>query len=411
MMRRFLLVICIFELAMFYGAGSSHCRAMAEVTDSIEVPAGQRQLFLDDYCVAKLDGLTRNMHQPEKKGAVVVPDQPWERWVQSRCAPSWCEDQRIFKLWLITCPPDSKYAGTTYAESRDAIHWTKPVLGQKEYEGSTENNFVVVDAKLPWGANCIESVIYDANDPDPKQRYKGLMGAEYRVPIVSPDGIHWKQLDVARLTSGDEGNLCFDRSTSMFIATLKTYSKHGRSHAIWTSKDFLKWNRLLDIFEADDEDQRLAKEYIQARLANPKLQQPVCNNPADYNADIYNLGLFRYEGLYVGMPAVYHATGKDPAGTNTDGFHLIQLACSRDLGTWQRLGDRQPFIGPSPVGQGAYDLTQLLPAGAPLVRGDELWFYYTGLKYREPPSIRGPETGRRLSGRTPARRLHLAGCG
>jgi hypothetical protein len=31
---------------------------------------------------------------------------------------------------------------------------------------------------------------------------------------------------------------------------------------------------------------------------------------------------------------------------------------------------------------GAYDLTQILPPSAPLVRDDELWFYYTGLKYR-----------------------------
>ena len=78
--------------------------------------------------------------------------------------------------------------------------------------------------------------------------------------------------------------------------------------------------------------------------------QTVDNNPKDYNADIYNLGIFRYEGLYVGLPAVFHATGKLPSGENQDGFHLIQLMCSRDLKTWQRLGDRKAFIGPSPVG-------------------------------------------------------------
>jgi hypothetical protein len=40
------------------------------------------------------------------------------------------------------------------------------------------------------------------------------------------------------------------------------------------------------------------------------------------------------------------------------------------------------FIGPSRLNSGAYDLTQILPPSAPIVRGDELWFYYTGLKYR-----------------------------
>ena len=44
--------------------------------------------------------------------------------------------------------------------------------------------------------------------------------------------------------------------------------------------------------------------------------------------------------------------------------------------------DRRAFIGPSRLGSGAYDLTQILPPSAPLVKDDELWFYYTGLKYR-----------------------------
>ena len=58
---------------------------------------------------------------------------------------------------------------------------------------------------------------------------------------------------------------------------------------------------------------------------------------------------------------------------------------SRDLKQWQRLGDRQTFIGPSPVDSAAYDTTQLLPPSAPVVHGDELWFYYTGVKYRHVP--------------------------
>ncbi|MEX2112010.1 MAG: hypothetical protein WD845_02430, partial [Pirellulales bacterium] len=49
---------------------------------------------------------------------------------------------------------------------------------------------------------------------------------------------------------------------------------------------------------------------------------------------------------------------------------------------WDRLGERQTFIGPSRLDSGAYDLTQILPPSAPIVRGDELWFYYTGLKWR-----------------------------
>lgn len=376
------------SLPWFLAIGAFCCGvATSGAAERIDVPLGQRQLFLDDCDIAKLENLQRTMHQPAKKGAVVAPDQPWERWVQTRCSPAWDEKERIFKLWPFVCPPDRhEQGGTTYLESKDGVHWTKPSLGQREYAGSKENNFVTTDPKLPWGPNCIEGVVYDPRDPDSSRRYKGLMGAEHRVPVVSPDGIHWKQLDAAKLTSGDEGNLCYDPVTEQFIATLKTFPKSGRAHAIWTSKDFIHWTRLPEIFEADDEDRAHLKEVIEARLADATLQGVTCVNPADYHVDVYNLGLFRYEGLYVGLPAMYYATGKDRAGTNTDGFHLIELACSRDLKHWERLGDRRPFIGHSPMDGNAYDLTQLLPGGAPLVMGDELWFYYTGLKYREPPT-------------------------
>ena len=64
------------------------------------------------------------------------------------------------------------------------------------------------------------------------------------------------------------------------------------------------------------------------------------------------------------------------------GYHLVQLACSRDLKTWHRLGNRSSFIGPSPLSSGAYDLAQIIGSSNVILRDDELWFYYTGLKYR-----------------------------
>ncbi len=53
----------------------------------------------------------------------------------------------------------------------------------------------------------------------------------------------------------------------------------------------------------------------------------------------------------MGVLAAYHTTGKLPT-VNTEGFHLIQLINSRDVRTWQRLGDWRPFIELSPRGTG-----------------------------------------------------------
>ncbi len=351
----------------------------------------QRQLFLDNFIIERVDGLERVMHQPVKRGAVIKPDQPWEISLQTRCLPAWDEERKRFKVWLITSTNIPGFAGTSYAESKDGVHWTKPVLRQTKINGSPENNFLAVVPGDTWPKNGIENVVLDPDDPDPNRRYKGFYGVNGRRPMVSPDGIHWTLLETSVLPSSDESNMSYDRANKTFIATLKRGGPFGRSHRIWTSRDFTEWSDTGVLFHADKQDQQLAKKNIAARLSNPKLQQPVKNVPADYNADIYNFGIFRYEGLYIGMPAVYHATGK--LKRNTDGFHLIQLACSRDLKKWTRLGDRQPFIGPSPVGPGVFDRTQLLPPSAPVERGNELWFYYTGIKYRAKPKNADEKAG------------------
>jgi hypothetical protein len=166
-----------------------------------------------------------------------------------------------------------------------------------------------------------------------------------------------------------------------------------------TSQDFEHWTKPVLIFHADELDQELGREHIKARRADPKLQmqRPLWDirdiykgHTAEPKVDVYNMGLFRYEGLYIGTPAMFYSNDNR---WNKDGFHLIQLVCSRDLKTFKRLGDRQTFIGPSPVGQGAYDLTQLLGPSAPVIRGDELWFYYTGIKYRTPPKDADHDAG------------------
>ena len=357
----------------------------------------RRQLFLDDFIIAETTGLTKTMHQPVKKGAVIRPDQPGENWLQTRCKPAWDEEADCFKIWLFGSlnEPMGKWGprptGPCYAESKDGIHWTKPALRQVEIAGSFENNFISINQDIGWPQNIIENVIYDPKEPNPQQRFKGFLGALGRRPIGSSDGKNWSLLEGRELKSRDESNLSYDPENGLFIATCKELGPNGRSHRIWTSRDFQTWQDTGTLFHADQEDQRKAIENIEARLANSTLYQPIKANPADYHADIYNLGIFHYEGIYVGMPAVFHHTSKHEG--NSEGFHLIQLACSRDLKNWKRLGDRKPFIGPSIVDGENFDLTQILSPSAPVVRGDELWFYYSGLRYRATPTPPNPFMG------------------
>lgn len=309
-----------------------------------------RQLFLDDVGIDMIDGLTRTMHSPKKRGAMIRSSMPGQT-IQTRTAPVWDPESKLYKFWVLGI--DERYW-----QSPDGLHW----------------------APGPKTNLRTDMVVYDPLDKDPSRRFKAALLNEGFA--VSADGAEWTRLDLPKIPSSDEGNFSFDPKSGLFIQTVKRSGPHGRSVAIALSKDFKTWTDHGVVFSADELDQELGRKNIETRKRDATLQQTLYDDPKIYNVDVYNMGVFHYEGLYIGMPALYHATGPVPNYPNTEGFHMVQLACSRDLKDWHRLGNRQPFLGPSRCDSGAYDLTQILPPSAPVLRNDELWFYYTGLKYR-----------------------------
>ncbi len=77
---------------------------------------------------------------------------------------------------------------------------------------------------------------------------------------------------------------------------------------------------------------------------------------------------------------------------NSDGFNMVELAVSRDLIHWERVGKREKFIPLSEVEGGRnYDVSQLLAGNQPTVKDGEIWVYYSGLKLRIHPSSRKGE--------------------
>ncbi|MBI5094552.1 MAG: hypothetical protein HZB26_19230 [Candidatus Hydrogenedentes bacterium] len=383
--------------------GALLCTGTAMAAEPIELVPGHKQLFLDDYAVREVAGLNRVMHTPEKRGAVLKPDIPSDgNLIQIRSAPMWIPGENIYKLLYLAYGLDEKnQTGPALAVSKDGLHWEKPSLGQMSVHGSKDNNRIVID--FPPPNNGLENVVYDAGDPDPARRYKGLAGAIGRAPVVSADCIHWTKLDAPAIPSSDEAQLVYDQDKRRFMATLKTSNEYGRAFNIATSEDFAHWTPNRFLYGADAEDQPLAREFIRKRLADPALAKPVFVEPdpdtgwkrpegyqPTWRAECYNIAVFPYEGVYIGLPQMYYPTGTElPSRANTDGFHLIQLAMTRDLVTWTRLGNRQPFIGPSPKEEGrrgVYDRMQLCVTNRPIEHGDELWFYYSGLKWRSLPN-------------------------
>jgi hypothetical protein len=361
---------------------------------------GERQLFLDDADVAQIERLRKTFHPPEKKGAVIrrIPsDSRIGGYPEIRTAPAWDPTAQLWKTWTVCVTPEELQgqAGMSgYHESRDGVYWSAPLTRQVEYNGSYDNNFVFI----PMGdgrTGEIFGAVYDSTDPDPARRYKAISYTRKPVQSIifatSPDGIAWTRLDTPPVPSQDEPNFSFDEQHHQFIATVKVKGPYGRSHALTTSHDFVDWTEPVLVFHADAQDQEEAKTIIARHVADSTRQQPVFVHPEEWATDVYNFAISRYESRYIGFASFFYHTGRAWQDRNHDGFHQVQLAVSHDMQTWARVGNRQPFIAPSPLNAGAYDTLQILGPSRPVLRGDELWFYYSGIKCRWPPENMTPD--------------------
>ena len=213
-----------------------------------------RELFLDQYVVDKMNNVTQELHTPRNEGAVLKFDNPWEGNFSGYSTI--IKDGTQFKLYYRGVR-DAKGDGnenevTCYAESSDGINWTKPNLGIYTING-TKNNNVVLSKAAPATHNF--SPFLDAN-PHAKasERYKALGGVDKTglIAFVSPDGIHWKKVQettVFKKGVFDSQNVAFwSESEQQYVCYFRTWSEGGftqykgfRSVSRTTSKDFINW--------------------------------------------------------------------------------------------------------------------------------------------------------------------------
>ena len=86
------------------------------------------------------------MRLPSKKEAVIHPNlECGETILQTRGASAWDPKAEVYGLWIITSANILGGASLTYAESEAGLHWYKPALRQKEFNGFLESNFVTLD--------------------------------------------------------------------------------------------------------------------------------------------------------------------------------------------------------------------------------------------------------------------------
>ncbi len=332
-----------------------------------------RRLFLDASAVEEQQGLTREFHSLRRhpSSPVVRQDQPWESG-RAISGPyvygTVMRDAQRFRLWYQLIQQGNHIG---YAESTDGLHWTKPALGLIQISGSRQNNLVVSTADLDvTGGECHNpSVIFRPAEKNPAERFLlfGFDGKRGHPRVAfSGDGLRWRypaaSAEQGLFSSSDVVNFFWDPYQARYAATWKTKNRRGRAVGVAWSKDAVTWTKPLDgaVFGADDLD--------------PDATQ------------IYGMPAFPYQGLYVGMPWIYHARYFKDGPYSVEKLHEaqqdssrhmdVQLAWSWDLINWTRPPQRAPLLNCGKAG--AFDSGMVFTARAPVVVGDELWFYYGG---------------------------------
>ncbi len=342
-----------------------------------------RQLFLDDHLLdlAQTHDVARTLNPPQDVQRILKPDQPWERlgFIFYCCV---VDDNGTAKLYHGSYDAEKK-KHFMLATSTDGLHWERPKLGLKAFEGSKENNLLpmeVVEAGIFLDAHSSPAeryrMVYTKGWPDPAR------GGVYAAS--SADGIHWNPGETRMLpfVPDSQPSAVWDEERGEYAIYLRDWAaalgpKPIRTIARVAAKDWhTPWT-----YDSS------APPYLvwgKDKIATPSKELQVVMAPDAQDPDnlqLYTSAVVKYPyapHVYLAFPAAYLLFKSDDfkgrAVTTNDGNFDAQFAASRDGIAWKRW--REPYMGAGL--QGNLDL-RLVSMGPGMVRrGPWLYQYFVG---------------------------------
>lgn len=334
-----------------------------------------RQLFVDSFLVAETN-LAFVHHTPAvyKNNPVLEPTEEWEYSANGPYAMPfsdgvWYDEiNKKYKMWYLTGAGRTKNGlRTAYAESDDGIKWVKPSLDILE-------NTNIVDTTNRDAA----TIWLDKSETDPAMRYKMFVVQTKKDnlwPLVlkyASDGIHWSEGVAQSGGMFDRTTVFYNPFLSKWILSMKAKFASGRAREYMEQADEkmlvslahrvydnVSDDNIVPWFGADDKDPR-----------NPFYPE--------IKPQIYNHDAIAYESLLLGYFTVWQGPENDiTSRLKIQKRNEILVGYSRDGFHWNR-PLRKPFIGVNPV-EGAWNWGNVQSvAGAPIIKGDSLYFYFSG---------------------------------
>ena len=348
----------------------------------------QKQLLIDDWIIEDTWQAPRRIHHPRKHPAnpLVVPDQPCEARTLTLYGSVAPAPGGGYRMWYNTFSrgprsgevvPAHAYR-VCYAESDDGVEWRKPRLGLWEWAGSSDNNLVLCDDMVtedgrpmtdgsgtqsfsllmdPVGPAADDGLLHaitKAVPPDAPEGPEGGFSLRRKggiCHIISEDGLRWRPHPEKYLLvaghSDTPNNIHWNAGLGQYMCFVRPNNYAGpvkRRCAVSLSPDLVHWTQSMIVMRADELD------------------------PTD---QIYGMGVFPYEGMWLGMLEVYDSR---------IGVIDIQLTHSRDGLNWQRFALRDPIL---PRGEeGAWDAMGIHTSCRPMVVDGQVRLYYDGMEAR-----------------------------
>lgn len=247
-------------------------------SQDVPVIENRRELFVDDYLVDKLDGVTFRLGQPASAGPVMTFTSPWEG--QFSFYNSVVFDGSLYRMYyrgLTGYENKGDQQVTCYAISVDGKTWVKPKLGLFKVNGTFENNVVVMDNED--GSTHNFTVLYDPNKNVPAgEKFKAIGGIASKglSRYVSADGITWKRVGPAEgLFKGkglDSQNVLAWVPSENQYAIYFRLSKDGvRSISRSVSKDWNTWSEPQPMEYGDTPKEHLYTNATQSYFRAPHI--------------------------------------------------------------------------------------------------------------------------------------------
>lgn len=246
-------------------------------------------------------------------------------------------------------PRGDRITSTAYAESKDGIHWEKPSLGLVEFEGSKDNNLLMLYAHGT-------GVMLDEQELDPSRRYKLMTRVDYpgtrgfMAVSFSADGIHWQDLIPwpRNNPQADSHNFVFrDHTDGRYKLITRIWKNGMRVSAMCESTDFINWSE--------------PKEVLRG---------------SGYENQVYSMPVFRCGKLFMGLASVFHEGDMD--AENFDCVDL-ELTMATQVETFDFVAPRDPLIprGKGKYPNGEYDCGCIY-AAPPVEIDGKVYVYYMG---------------------------------